>query len=175
MNQKDPVVGLLSIGGEDLKGNGVTKKTLERLRVNPFISFRGNVEGHDLFEGVTDVVVCDGFVGNVLLKTVESSARAIGHWMKHEFKANPLRLLGALCLKGALRSMKRRMDPELYGGAPLLGVNGTVIITHGASSHIAIFHAIRVSVEAVKNNVTQKISDQLETLANNSTTHPLSK
>lgn len=176
MNQKDPVVGLLSIGGEDLKGNDVTKRTLERLRANKLITFRGNVEGHDLFEGVTDVVVCDGFVGNVLLKTVESSARAIGHWMKHEFKANPLRLLGALCLRGALRSMKKRMDPELYGGAPLLGVNGTVIITHGASSHKAIFHAIRVSVEAVKNNVTQKISDQLEALANDPATHqPSSK
>ncbi len=175
LNQKDPVVGLLSIGGEDLKGNDVTKKTLERLRANKLITFRGNVEGHDLFEGVVDVVVCDGFVGNVLLKTVESTARAIGHWMKHEFKSNPLRLLGAFCLQGALRSMKRRMDPELYGGAPLLGVNGTVIITHGASSHKAIFHAIRVSVEAVKNNVTQKISDQLEALANNLATHSPSK
>jgi len=164
LEQPSPVVGLLSIGGEDLKGNDVTKRTLERLRQNPALSFRGNVEGHDLFEGKTDVVVCDGFVGNVLLKTVESTARAIAHWMKHEFTANPLRLLGALCLRGAVRSMKQRMDPELYGGAPLLGVNGTVIITHGASSHKAIYHAIRVSAESVRNRVTQKISEQLEAL-----------
>lgn len=165
LDQKDPVIGLLSIGNEDLKGNDVTKRTLERLRANPLITFRGNVEGHDLFEGVTDVVVCDGFVGNVLLKTVESTARAIGQWMKYEFTANPLRLFGSFCLKGAIRSMKKRMDPELYGGAPLLGVNGTVIITHGASTHKAIYHAIRVAAYSVNNHVTQKISEQLEMLA----------
>ena len=165
MGQTEPVVGLLSIGGEDLKGNEVTKRTLERLRANPIIKFRGNVEGHDLFQGVTDVVVCDGFVGNVLLKTVESASRAIAHWMKLEFKAGIIRIFGAICLRGALKSMKRRMDPDLYGGAPLLGVNGTVIITHGASSHKAIYHAIRVSAEAVKNHVTQKISDELDSLA----------
>lgn len=161
VGQKDPVVGLLSIGGEDLKGNDVTKKTLENLKRNPLLNFRGNVEGHDLFKGETDVVVCDGFVGNVMLKSVESAARAVSHWMKQEFMANPLRIFGALCLRGALRSMKRRMDPDLYGGAPLLGVNGTVIITHGASSHKAIFHAIRVSAEAARNGVTRKIEESL--------------
>ncbi len=165
MGQKDPVVGVLSIGGEDLKGNGVTKKTLERLRSNPLVNCCGNVEGHDLFKGNIDVVVCDGFVGNVLLKTVESSSRAIAHWMKDEFTRNPIRIFGALCLRGALRVMKKRMDPELYGGAPLLGVNGTVIITHGASSHKAIFHAIRVSAEAVRNRVTGKTVENLARLA----------
>lgn len=165
MNQKSPVVGLLSIGGEDLKGNDVTRKTLERLKTNTLINFRGNVEGHDLFEGVTDVVVCDGFVGNVLLKTVESASRAIAHWMKQEFKANPLRIFGAICLRGALRNMKKRMDPDLYGGAPLLGVNGAVIITHGSSSHKAIFHAIRVATDAFKNRVHEKISEELELLS----------
>ncbi len=164
IGQKDPVVGLLSIGGEDLKGNDVTKRALERLRANPFFKFRGNVEGHDLFQGETDVVVCDGFVGNVLLKSVESAARAVSHWMKQEFKANPIRIFGAICLRGALRNMKKRMDPELYGGAPLLGVNGTVIITHGGSSHKAIYHAIRVSGEAVKNGVTRKIEERLADL-----------
>lgn len=175
LGQKNPVVGLLSIGNEDLKGNDVTKRTLERLRANTFLTFRGNVEGHDLFTGVTDVVVCDGFVGNVLLKTVESTAKAIGHWMKHEFTANPLRLLGALCLKGAIRTMKKRMDPELYGGAPLLGVNGTVIITHGASSHKAFYHAIRVAADSVRNNVTQKISEQLDALAKQAHASPPSE
>lgn len=165
LGQEKPVVGLLSIGNEDLKGNDVTKRTLERLRANTFLTFRGNVEGHDLFTGETDVVVCDGFVGNVLLKTVESTAKAIGHWMKHEFTANPLRMFGAFCLKGAIRTMKKRMDPELYGGAPLLGVNGTVIITHGAATQKAFYHAIRVSVDSVQNNVTRKITEQLEVLA----------
>ena len=165
LGQKQPSVGLLSIGEEDLKGNDATKKTFERLRGNPAIIFCGNVEGHDIFEGDTDVIVCDGFVGNVLLKTVESAARAIAHWMKLEFKANPLRLFGAICLSGALRSMKRRLDPDIYGGAPLLGVNGTVIITHGASSHKAIFHAIRVSAEAAKTRVHVRISDQLAALS----------
>lgn len=172
LDQAHPVVGLLNIGNEDLKGNDVTKRTLERLRANSFLTFRGNVEGHDLFKGETDVVVCDGFVGNVLLKTVESTAKAIGHWMKHEFTANPLRMLGALCLKGAIRSMKQRMDPELYGGAPLLGVNGTVIITHGACTHKAVFHAIRVSADSVRNNVTRKISEQLEVLAKAASAQP---
>lgn len=161
LHQENPVVGLLSIGGEDLKGNDVTKRTLDRLRQNKALNFRGNVEGHDLFEGHTDVVVCDGFVGNVVLKTTESVSRTIGQWMKQEFKRTPLRVFGALCLSGALKLMKKRMDPELYGGAPLLGVNGTVIITHGASTRKAIFHAIRVGAEAVQSRVNEKISEQL--------------
>ncbi len=161
LHQPNPVVGLLSIGGEDLKGNDVTKRALELLRRNPALNFRGNVEGHDLFAGETDVVVCDGFVGNIVLKTTESVSRTITQWMKHEFCRNPLRLLGALCLSGALRSMKRRMDPELYGGAPLLGVNGTVIITHGASSRKAIYHAVRVASEAVECGVNEKICEQV--------------
>lgn len=165
LGQEKPVVGLLSIGGEELKGNDVTKRTLQRLRQNKLLNFRGNIEGHDVFEGKTDVCVCDGFVGNVLLKSVESSAKAIAHWMKREFMANPLRIFGALCLKGALKNLKRRMDPEVYGGAPLLGVNGTVIITHGASSHKAIYHAIHVSINAVKNRISEKITQNLAELA----------
>lgn len=164
LHQENPVVGLLSIGGEDLKGNDVTKRTLEVLRTEKCLNFHGNVEGHDLFVGQTDVVVCDGFVGNVVLKTTESVARAIAHWMKSEFTRNPLRIIGALCLSGAIRFMKRRMDPELYGGAPLLGVNGTVIITHGASTKKAIYHAIRVGAESVNARVNEKIAFNLGTL-----------
>lgn len=167
LRQKKPVVGLLNIGGEDLKGNDVTKRTLEILRQNPLLNFRGNVEGHDLFEGRTDVVVCDGFVGNVVLKTTESVSRTVSQWMKQEFRRNPLRILGTVCLSGALRKMKKRMDPELYGGAPLLGVNGTVIITHGASKRKAIFHAIRVGTEAVESRFNAKISEQLRHLRDN--------
>ncbi len=157
LHRKNPVVGLLSIGGEEIKGNETTKKAfadISRLR----LSFRGNVEGHDLFVGETDVVVCDGFVGNVVLKTTESLARAFGFWLKHEFTLGPVRKLGALLLRGALRAMKNRMDPELYGGAPLLGVRGICIITHGASSHRAIFNAVRVASESVH----QHVNDQIE-------------
>lgn len=161
LGQATPSVGLLSIGGEASKGNEITKETFRLLGKSP-LHFRGNVEGHDLFEGLTDVVVCDGFVGNVVLKTSESVAHAIGHWMKAEFKRNPLRVVGALLLSGALRAMKRRMDPEMYGGAPLLGVNGVCIITHGASSHRAVFHAIRVASESVHQHLNETIVSEAE-------------
>ncbi|MDP6525148.1 MAG: phosphate acyltransferase PlsX [Kiritimatiellia bacterium] len=156
MGQENPIVGLLSIGGEDIKGNEITKESfglLSELDLN----FRGNIEGHDLFEGETDVVVCDGFVGNVVLKTSESIAHAIGHWLKQEFTRNLVRKLGAGLLSGALRTMKHRLDPEMYGGAPLLGVKGVCIITHGASSYRAIFHAIRVAAESVHHHLNQVI------------------
>jgi len=160
LGRENPVVGLLSIGGEDIKGNDTTKEAFSMLESGP-LNFRGNVEGHDLFEGATDVAVCDGFVGNVVLKTAESVARAIGHWMKIEFKASPARMFGALMLTGALRSMKKRMDPDMYGGAPLLGVNGVCIITHGASRSNAIFHAIRVASESVYHHLNAAIVEEL--------------
>ena len=156
MDRESPVVGLLSIGGEDTKGNETTREAF-RVLSDSELNFRGNIEGHDLFRGETDVVVCDGFVGNIVLKTSESTARAIGHWMKQEFRRNPLRIAGAGLLWGALRAMKRRMDPEMYGGALLLGVNGVCIITHGASSARAIFHAIRVARESVHHHLNQLI------------------
>ena len=158
-----PVVGLMSIGGEDIKGNDMTKKAFSLMAEAP-IHFRGNVEGHDLFKGETDVVVCDGFVGNIVLKTVESVAHAIGHWLKQEFKKTAIRILGAILLRGALKSMKRRMDPELYGGAPLLGVNGVCIITHGASSSLAIYHAVRVACDAIGHHLNQHICEKIALL-----------
>lgn len=159
-----PVIGLLSIGGEESKGNDITRKTFAKLGDIKDLNFRGNVEGHDLFLGETDVVVSDGFVGNVVLKTTESVAHAIGYWMKSEFKQNPLRLLGALCLKGALRTMKERLDPELYGGAPLLGVRGVCIITHGSSSARAIYHAVRVAAESIHHQLSGVIEQRIAAL-----------
>jgi len=156
LNQANPVVGLLSIGGEDIKGNDMTRETFARLQASA-LNFRGNVEGHDLFLGATDVVVCDGFVGNVVLKSSESAAHAIGKWLKREFTANPIRMVGALFLRGALRAMKARLDPEMYGGAPLLGVNGVCIITHGASSQRAIYHAIRVAGASVHQHLNEQV------------------
>lgn len=163
LGQSKPVVGLVSIGGEDIKGNEITKGAFKLLEESP-LHFRGNVEGHDLFRGETDVAVCDGFVGNIILKTSESVAHAITHWLKREFKRNPLRMLGALLLSGALKSMKQRMDPELYGGAPLLGVNGTCIISHGASSALAIRHAIRVASESVHHHLNETIVERIATI-----------
>lgn len=160
LGQTRPVVGLLSIGSEETKGNDTTLEAFPLLKAadeRGLIKFRGNVEGHDIFRGETDVIVCDGFTGNVVLKTSESASRAISYWMKREFTANPLRMAGALLLRGALHSMKRRMDPDLYGGAPLLGVNGVCIITHGASHAKSIFHAIRVASEAVGHQINDRM------------------
>ncbi len=165
LKQAEPVLGLMSIGTEDGKGNEMTKKAFQLLHDStPGIHFRGNVEGHDLFIGETDVIVCDGFVGNVILKTTESAAHAIGYWMKREFLRHPIRQLGALLLKGALHALKKRMDPEIYGGAPLLGVPGAVIITHGSSSHTAIYHAIIAAAAAASNNVSKQIEERIATL-----------
>jgi glycerol-3-phosphate acyltransferase PlsX len=158
-----PVVGLLSIGGEESKGNETTKEAFALLQKTN-INFCGNVEGHDLFAGDTDVVVCDGFVGNVVLKTSESTAHAFRFWMKQEFTRNPLRILGCLFLRGALKSMKKRLDPELHGGAPLLGVNGVCIIAHGGSSRRAIFNAIRVAGESVHNHLNEDIAAEIKKL-----------
>ncbi len=160
LRQPRPAVGLLSIGGEEIKGNEITKETYGLL-TDSSLNFRGNVEGHDLFRGETDVVVCDGFVGNIVLKTSESTALAVARWTKQEFVKNPLRLAGVLFLAGALKAMKRRLDPEMYGGAPLLGVNGVCIITHGSSSAKAIYHALRVAGDSVHHHLNETIVEEI--------------
>lgn len=156
LSQPNPVIGLMNVGTEDSKGNEITKEAFRLLSVSK-LNFKGNIEGHDLFTGNIDVAVCDGFVGNVVLKTSESVAHAVGTWVKREFTRNPIRLFGGLCLKGALNLMRRAMDPEMYGGAPLLGVNGICIICHGASSARAIFNAMRVA----RDSVHQQINDMI--------------
>jgi glycerol-3-phosphate acyltransferase PlsX len=161
LGRPNPVVGLLGIGVEASKGNEVTKEAFGLLK-DARINFRGNVEGHDLFEGEVDVVVCDGFTGNVVLKTSESVARAIAHWMREEFTRNPIRMLGAMLLSGARKSMKARMDPEMYGGAPLLGVNGICIKIHGGSSRCAAFHGIRVACASAHEHLNEMIERAIE-------------
>ena len=148
-----PSVGLISIGTEDCKGNEMTKATFPLLKDVQDINFVGNIEGKDLYKGHIDVAVCDGFVGNVVLKTTESIAKAIVFWLKKECFKGPLRFLGALLLRGAFHSLKRQLDPEIYGGAPLLGVDGAVIIGHGSSSHKAIYYAVKAGVAAATNDV----------------------
>lgn len=163
LKQPNPAVGLLSIGGEEIKGNDITRETYGLLTESP-LNFRGNVEGHDLFRGETDVVVCDGFVGNIVLKTSESTALAVARWTKQEYMKNPLRMAGVLLLAGALKAMKRRLDPEMYGGAPLLGVNGVCIITHGSSSAKAIYHALRVASASVHQHLNEAIVSEIRTM-----------
>ncbi len=157
---KNPRVGILSIGTEETKGNELTLaafKLCQKLELN----FIGNVEGHDLFKGRVDVVVCDGFVGNIVLKTCESLAVAIFSMLKRELTANPRRQLGALLAKNAFRSIKRRMDPEAYGGAPLLGFNGSVMKAHGGARERAIASAIRVAAVNIQHKVNQTIADEI--------------
>lgn len=162
---KDPRVGLLSVGSEDEKGNEFSKAVFRVLDATPGLHFIGNVEGHDLFEDVVDVVVCDGFVGNVVLKVSESVAKAIGHMLKEKLTQNPLRKLGTLLARGAFRDMKRTIDYAEYGGAPLLGVNGVVIIGHGSSSPKAVRNGIRVAREFVSHRVNEQIIRGIGTLS----------
>ena len=154
LGQQSPKVGLLSIGTEDCKGNALVKETHPIIKGIRGIDFAGNIEGHDICAGEIDVAVADGFVGNVVLKTVESVAHAIGGWLKSELKKNFFRMACALLLKGAFKALKKQMDPEVYGGAPLLGVPGAVIITHGNSTHKAIFYAVKAGVAAATNDVS---------------------
>ncbi len=162
---KHPKVGLMSNGEEEEKGTAFTKETFKRLKAAPGIHFVGNVEGGDLFETELDVVLCDGFVGNVMLKTVEATAKAVSKWLKTEIKGNPLRLAGAVLANGAFKALKEKSSYETYGGSPLLGVNGVVIIAHGSSSALAVRNAVRVAVETVENRVNFRIEEALATIA----------
>ena len=161
IGQADPKVGLMSVGTEEAKGNALSKETFELLENAP-IHFMGNVEGHDLFEGVVDVVVCDGFTGNVILKTSESAAHAIGKWLKSEMTKNPIRILGSLLLSGGLRSLKKKTSNKTYGGAPLLGVNGICIIGHGSSDAIAAKNGILQAARAVKLRLNEAILEGVQ-------------
>lgn len=164
---QEPKVGLMSIGTEDAKGNSTTKETFALLETSP-VNFIGNVEGHDLFEGEMDVVVCDGFVGNVVLKTSESVAHAIGHWLKMELTKNILRKIGALFLYGGLKALKKKISQQSYGGAPLLGVNGVCIIGHGNSDALAVKNGILQATTAIQAQVNKRIMEGVGLLANRS-------
>lgn len=158
-----PRIGLMSNGEEDEKGNALTKAVFPFFK-QADMNFAGNIEGHDLFEGEVDVVVCDGFVGNVILKTCENVAHAMKTWMKKSFTSNPLRMLGALCLSGAVKDLKHKSDPAVFGGMPLLGVNGVSIIGHGGSSALAVFNGIRVASESVTHDINHLIIDGIRKL-----------
>jgi phosphate acyltransferase len=157
---ENPRVGILSVGTEDSKGNELTLQAFKLCKLLD-LNFIGNVEGHDLFKNHVDVVVCDGFVGNIVLKSCESLALAMFSLLKRELTANPGRQLGALLAKNAFHAIRRRMDPELYGGAPLLGFNGTVLKAHGSARERAIASAIRVTTQSIQHNLNGLIGEQI--------------
>jgi phosphate acyltransferase len=160
LGHQNPRVGLLSVGTEDVKGNDLTLEALKLCKLVP-LNFLGNVEGHDLFANRVDVVVCDGFVGNVVLKTCESLAMSMVSWLKRELYRNPIRQFGALLARGAFTTIKRRLDPDGAGGAPLLGLNGNVMITHGSARERAIMNSIHLTVEAVQNQINNMIMKEV--------------
>ncbi len=162
LNKENVTLGLLSNGEEESKGNSVTKEAFKMLK-EKFPNFYGNVEGSDIFKGTTDVVITDGFIGNIVLKTSEGAADTIGKLIKEEIKKSGiLQKIGALLLKPVFKGVKKVTDYAEYGGAPLLGVNGCVIIAHGKSNSKAIKNAIFQSLKYIENNVTEKIKESLK-------------
>ncbi len=161
LGNKNPSVALMSIGGEDSKGNAVTKEAFKLLKSSG-LNFRGNIEGHDLFENPSEVVVCDGFTGNIVLKTSEALAHALFTWLKHELFRTPLRKLGAKLVEGAFRSIRKKTNYEEHGGMPLLGVNGVCIIAHGASSALAIKNAIRAAMQSIRHEINPQILREVQ-------------
>jgi len=156
----NPRVGLLNVGSEEGKGNELTQKAYPLLKEAP-INFIGNIEGRDVPYGRADVVVCEGFVGNVLLKMGEGLAGVLFQLIKEKITSNMLRKLGALAVKPGLKEIAQMMDYAEYGGAPLLGVNGISIICHGSSKTKAIYNAIRVAQECVQTRFIERIRDEL--------------
>ena len=156
-----PSVGLLNIGSEDIKGNEIVKEAGELLR-RSHLNFYGNVEGNDIFKGTTDVVVCDGFVGNVALKTAEGIAQLMGRFLTQEFKRNWITKFMALVSLLVLNRFKKRLDPRRYNGASFLGLKGIVVKSHGGADPYSFFFAIQTAIEESKNNVLEKIQKQLE-------------
>jgi glycerol-3-phosphate acyltransferase PlsX len=159
----NPRVGLLSIGEEDSKGNSLTRDTLPLLRALPNINFIGNVEGRDLYNGHSDVTVCDGFVGNVALKASEGIIKLVTASLRESLKSTVTSQVGALLSRKAFSEFKKRLDYSEYGGAPLLGVRGVCIVGHGSSNERAIMNGIRVTAEFAEAEVNASIEAALTT------------
>ena len=162
-NKPRPSIGLLNIGTEDIKGNEIVKGAAELLRASG-LNFYGNVEGDDIYKGTTDVVVCDGFVGNVALKASEGLAKMLSTYLRDEFNRNVLtRLAGAVALP-VLNAFKRRVDPRLYNGASLLGLRGIVVKSHGAADRLSFRVAIGRAVDEARGGVLTHITEQMSAL-----------
>lgn len=157
----NPSVGLLNIGSEDIKGNEVVKQVAILLRVSD-LNFFGNVEGNDIFKGTTDVVVCDGFVGNVALKTTEGLAQMLGGFLREEFGRNVFTRLAGLVAMPVLNAFKRRVDHRRYNGASFLGLKGIVVKSHGSADKLAFLCAIERAAEEARGGMLQHISEHIE-------------
>jgi glycerol-3-phosphate acyltransferase PlsX len=166
-NISQPTIGLLNVGEEDIKGNDVVKQTAALLRADHdkgVLNFFGNVEGNDIFKGTTDIVVCDGFVGNVTLKASEGLARFFKSVLTTELKSNPINMLGALIARGALNAISRRFNPSRYNGASLLGLRGIVFKSHGSADAYSYEWAIKRAFDAAKYDVLTHISTTIAEL-----------
>ncbi len=162
LGHENPRVGLLSIGEEESKGNQLVQEVLPLLKTARHLNFIGPVEGRDLFKGTCDVMVTDGFTGNVLLKTAESTAAFLGRSVREEVKRDPLAMFGALFLRGALARLRTRVDWQEYGAAPLLGVNGACFVGHGSSGPRAFRSAIHTLTTFVEQKVNEHIREEIQ-------------
>jgi phosphate acyltransferase len=153
-----PSVGLLNIGEEIIKGNDVVKQAADLLRGSP-LNFHGNVEGDDIFKGTVDVIVCDGFVGNVVLKSIEGLAHMLGSMIREEFYRNPFTRLAGLIARPVLSRFRKRVDNRRYNGAALLGLRGIVFKSHGSADEFAFGHALQRAHDAVSAGVLDRIAD----------------
>ena len=162
-----PTIGLLNVGTEEIKGNEVVKATARLLQedhARGLLNFYGNVEGNDIFKGTTNVVVCDGFVGNVTLKAAEGLGRFMKDVLTTEFKRTPLTMLGALIARGALKRISNRFNPSRYNGASLLGLRGLVFKSHGGADSYSFEWAIKRAFDAAKYNVQEQLSTMIAEL-----------
>ena len=155
-----PTVGLLNIGEEDIKGNDVVKRTAELLKASD-LNFYGNVEGNDIYKGTVDVIVCDGFVGNVALKTSEGLALMLSDFLRDEFTRNPMRRMLAVFALPAIKSFKKRVDPRRYNGATLIGLRGIVVKSHGSADVLAFKHALKQAYAEAAHGVLERIARRL--------------
>lgn len=181
LNKQNPTVGLLNIGEEESKGSDFLKQVHKLFSASP-LNFTGNIEAKYLFSGKCDCIICDGFVGNVALKVTEGCAEAMGKFLFEIIMKDPLGLLGLFLIKKSLRKFKRILDYAEYGGAPLLGVNGVVIIGHGRSNAFAVKNAIKVGIQELKRDLTEQIkckikeiyqNEQVKQLLDGPTGHPV--
>jgi phosphate acyltransferase len=156
----NPTVGLLNIGSEEIKGNDVVKRAGELLRASP-VNFYGNVEGDDIYKGTTDVVVCDGFVGNVLLKTSEGLAKMMGDFLKEEYTRNILSRLASVVSYPVIKRFRRRVDARRYNGAALLGLRGIVVKSHGSADRLAFATALARAASEASHGLIERIGEEI--------------
>lgn len=165
-NIADPSIGLLNIGEEDIKGNDVVKRAAELFRASK-LNFYGNIEGNDIYKGTTNIVVCDGFVGNVALKTSEGLAQMLASYLREEFRRNLLTRLAGVVAMPVINAFKKRVDHRQYNGASLLGLRGIVIKSHGSADKVAFCSAIKRAVDEVRGGMIRHLGEHIELLEHN--------